>query len=161
MLWLTWGFTGQLCLPATTVCCSETDCRCKAASLLQLSPCTAVSDFIRRRLSQESAAAAAAGAEQELRLQHMQALTAARQEAQQASEAAAAAWQEQRAALEKQHLQALLRLRQAHEQDRQQWQKERDELVQQLTAEFTASGMQVCWGHDLLPPHVDTMARCG
>lgn len=97
------------------------------------------------RLSQASAAAAAASAEHELRLQHMQALTAARQEVQQASEAAAHAWQEQRAVLEKQHLQALLRLRQVHEQDRQQWQKERDELVQQLTAEYTASGMQVRW----------------
>jgi hypothetical protein len=75
----------------------------------------------------------------------MQALTAARQEAQQASEAAATAWHGQRAALEKQHLQAMLCVRQAQEQDRQQWQKERDELVQQLTAEFTTSGMQVCW----------------
>lgn len=52
-------------------------------------------------------------------------------------------WREQREALEKQHLQAMLLSKQVQEQERLQWQKERDELVQQLTAQYTASGLQV------------------
>jgi len=75
--------------------------------------------------------------------QHVQAQATVQQEAQQAREQEKQGWQEQRAALEKQHLQVLLRSRQALEEARQQWQKERDELVQQLTAQHTASGMQV------------------
>jgi hypothetical protein len=136
-------------------------CGASPVRLLTLQLRTAASAFVLHRLSQESAAAAVAGVEHELRVQHMKALTAAGQEAQQASEAAAQAWQEQQAALEKQHLQALLRVRQAHEQDRQQWKKERDESVQQLTAEYTASGMQVRWDFDLLPPNAVFLPRGG
>jgi hypothetical protein len=73
----------------------------------------------------------------------MHALEAERKQAQQAAEAAQQVWHEQRAALEKQHLQALLRSKQVQEQERQQWQKERDALVQQLTAQYTALEMQV------------------
>lgn len=89
------------------------------------------------------AATVQAAADHSLQLEHIQALTKARQEGQMAVEDAQQAWREQRAALEKQHLQALLRSKQVQEQERLQWQKERDELVQQLTAQYTASGMQV------------------
>jgi hypothetical protein len=79
----------------------------------------------------------------QLQLEHIQAVAAARLEGQQALADAQGAWAEQQAAAEKQHLQALLRCKQAQEQDRLQWQRERDELVQQLTAQYTASGLQV------------------
>lgn len=80
---------------------------------------------------------------QQLQLEHIQAVAAARLEGQQALADAQLAWAEQQAAAEKQHLQALLRCKQAQEKDRLQWQRERDELVQQLTAQYTASGLQV------------------
>lgn len=79
----------------------------------------------------------------QLQLEHIQAVAAARLEGQQALADAQRAWAERQAAAEKQHLQALLRCKQAQEQDRLQWQRERDELVQQLTAQYTASGLQV------------------
>lgn len=79
----------------------------------------------------------------QLQLEHIQAVAAARLEGQQALADAQRAWAEQQAAAEKQHLQALLRCKQAQEEDRQQWQRDRDELVQQLTAQYTASGLQV------------------
>jgi hypothetical protein len=92
------------------------------------------------RLSQEAATAA----DHTLQLEHIKALAAARQEGQQQVQDAQQSWREQRATLEKQHLQAMLRSKQVQEQERLQWQKERDELVQQLTAQYTASGLQVC-----------------
>lgn len=99
------------------------------------------------RLSAATESVRASGDQEQQRLQHMTALAAAQQEAQQTLEAAQQSWREQAAVLEKQHLQALLRARSAQEQERQQWQRERDELVQQLTAQYTASGVRVrTWG---------------
>lgn len=60
---------------------------------------------------------------------------------------AKAAWDHEKTALERQHLEAALTTRLAAQktldQERQQWQQDRDAVVQKLTAEHTAAHLQV------------------
>jgi hypothetical protein len=95
-----------------------------------------------RRLSWQAAAARAA-TEQALAQQHAGALAAAQQQHEAHVKGLQDSCRQQLALQERQHLAAMLRCRQLLEEERQRQQAERDGLVQQLTAHYTAAGMQL------------------